>query len=150
MSVRGQQPKSSVNEGIRLEMQSRQATNILALRGSRRAQISSCGMIGATSSTRLRERIKRLGPYTSAAFVLVPLLIVEPLKLAALWIVGEGHWFAGTVSLIIAYAGSLFVVERLFRVLKPNILRAPALAKGWACFIVVRRTGYRYLKKVLA
>ena len=87
----------------------------------------------------LHRRIKRIGPYTAAGLVLVPLLIVEPLKLVAVFVAGSGHWFTGTAVLLLAYAGSLFVVERLFRLLKPNILRAPALARGWAWLAALRR-----------
>jgi hypothetical protein len=97
-----------------------------------------------------RKRIDRIGPYTAAVLVLVPLMIVEPLKLVAVWIAGERHWSTGAIVLVIAYAGSLFVVERLFRRLKPNILRAPLLARAWAKFVAVRRSGYRYLRRLMA
>jgi hypothetical protein len=36
--------------------------------------------------------------------ILLPLLLVEPLKLAALVIAGKGHWLAGTGIIIGAYA----------------------------------------------
>ena len=51
------------------------------------------------------------------------LLIVEPLKLIALVIAGEGHWLTGTAVLVAAYAVSILIVERLFRLLKPNLMR---------------------------
>ena len=47
----------------------------------------------------------------------VPLAIIEPLKVLALLVVGDGHFIAGTLVMIGAYAGSLFVTERLFTVL---------------------------------
>jgi hypothetical protein len=78
----------------------------------------------------MRERIDRIGPYAALVLVLVPLLVVEPLKLIALLIAGEGHWIGGLACLLLAYAGSLFIVERLFRLLRPNMMRSPVLARG--------------------
>jgi hypothetical protein len=65
---------------------------------------------------RLRRRIQRLKPYPSLLVLLVPLTLVEPLKMAALLVAGKGHWLSGTGMIIAAYAASLFIVERLFRV----------------------------------
>jgi hypothetical protein len=62
--------------------------------------------------TRFRLRLARLGPYPSLA--------------------GEGHWLTGTVVLIAAYASSLLIVERLFRLLKPNLLRLRWIERGWS------------------
>ena len=97
-----------------------------------------------------RQGIERIGPYTALLLVLVPLMIVEPLKLVAVWIAGEGHWVTGAIALVVAYAGSLLVVERLFRRLKPNILRAPPLARAWGAFASLRRSAYRYLRQLTA
>ena len=52
----------------------------------------------------------------------MPLAVAEPLKLATLFIVGKGHWIAGVVAMICAYAVSLFVTERLFQIVKPKLL----------------------------
>jgi hypothetical protein len=81
--------------------------------------------------TTFRRRLSRLGPYTSLAIVLIPLAIVEPLKLIALFIAGEGHWLTGTAVLVAAYAFSLLIVERLFRLLKPNLMRLPWFQRAW-------------------
>jgi hypothetical protein len=78
-----------------------------------------------------RRRLARLGPYISLAIVLIPLAIVEPLKLLALVIAGEGHWLTGTMVLLIAYAFSLLIVERLFRLLKPNLMRLQWVQRAW-------------------
>jgi hypothetical protein len=93
-----------------------------------------------------RERLARLGPYTALAIVILPLAIVEPLKLMAVVIAGEGHWLAGTVVLIAAYAVSLFIVERLFHVLKPKIMRLRWFAAGWLWFTALRERAWRLLR----
>jgi hypothetical protein len=40
-------------------------------------------------------------------------------------VAGEGHWITGTAMIIAAYLGSLLVVERIFRIVKPKLLILP-------------------------
>jgi hypothetical protein len=49
-----------------------------------------------------------------------PLLIVERLKLIALFVAGEGHFVI--LITICAYGASLLITERLFVILKPKLL----------------------------
>jgi hypothetical protein len=91
-----------------------------------------------TALSGIRRRIQKLGPYQSLILILLPLLLVEPLKLAALVIAGKGHWLAGTGIIIGAYATSLLCVERLFRALKPKLLMMKWFAKGWSWFSAFR------------
>ncbi|MGY4496990.1 hypothetical protein ACVWYH_000917 [Bradyrhizobium sp. GM24.11] len=86
--------------------------------------------------TNLRAAIERLGPYQSLILLLVPASIVEPLKLAAVAIAGDGHWITGSVVIVAAYAASLLVVERLFRIVKPKLLMLPWFVRIWSCFAV--------------
>ena len=86
----------------------------------------------------LRRFLERLGPYQSLLVLAVPLAIIEPLKVLALLVVGDGHFIAGTLVMIGAYAGSLFVTERLFRVLKPKLLTLPWFARIWSSFVTAR------------
>ncbi|MGA7809192.1 hypothetical protein [Bradyrhizobium sp.] len=85
-----------------------------------------------------RRAIETLGPYQSLALVLVPLCVVEPLKLAAVAIAGNGHWLTGTGMIVAAYAASIFVVERLFELVKPRLLTLDWFAWLWAKFVVLR------------
>jgi hypothetical protein len=88
------------------------------------------------STAGVRQAIERLGPYQSIVLLAVPTGLIEPLKLVAVAIAGEGHWIAGTAMIIAAYAGSLFVVERLFRIVKPKLMThlvRKALGKNSDC-----------------
>jgi hypothetical protein len=87
---------------------------------------------------RLRRFIEARGPYQSLALLLVPTSLVEPLKLVAVVVAGDGHWITGTAMIVIAYAASLLFVERLFRIVKPKLLTLPWFAWLWALFIVFR------------
>jgi hypothetical protein len=61
-----------------------------------------------------RRKIQQFGPYKSLAILLVPLVIVEPVKMAGLAFVGLGHWVAGACMIVGAYAAGLLVFDRLF------------------------------------
>jgi hypothetical protein len=91
-----------------------------------------------TFLARGRRRLQQISPYLSLLLLLVPLLLVEPLKLVALFIAGTGHWLTGTGMLVAAYAGSLLVVERLFRVLKPKLMMMGWFARLWTGFVTLR------------
>lgn len=91
-----------------------------------------------TLLARARRRIQKLGPYQSLALLLVPVSLVEPLKLIALFVAGGGHWLTGTGIMVAAYAASLLVLERLFRVVKPKLLMLVWFAKVWNWVIVLR------------
>jgi hypothetical protein len=79
----------------------------------------------------VRRRIQQLGPYQSLALLIVPAGLVEPLKIAALFVAGTGHWFSGTAMIIGAYAVSLLIIERLFRVVKPKLMMLGWFSSLW-------------------
>jgi hypothetical protein len=72
--------------------------------------------------SKIRRRIEALGPYQSLILLAVPTSIVEPLKLVAVAIAGDGHWITGMLVIVAAYTASLLLVERLFPVVKPKLM----------------------------
>ena len=91
-----------------------------------------------TTLSRLRRRIQQLRPYPSLLLLIAPLAIVEPAKFLALLVAGKGHWLSGTVMIVVAYAASLLVIERLFRSVKPKLLMLNWFAKIWKKITKVR------------
>ena len=87
-----------------------------------------------------RRWLEGLGPYQSLAVLAVPAAIVEPLKLVAVAVCGSGHWFTGAAVIVAAYATSLLFVERLFSIVKPNLLKLRWFASAWKWFTRVRHT----------
>ena len=85
-----------------------------------------------------RRRIQKFGPYQSMALLLVPVTLVEPLKFVALFVAGEGHWLTGTGMILGAYAVSILLVERLFRVVKPKLMTLSWFAKLWTRLVALR------------
>jgi hypothetical protein len=86
----------------------------------------------------VRAAIERLPPYPSLLVLAVPLAVVEPLKLGALLILGDGHLMTGTAAIVCAYAVSLFVTERVFVVVKPKLLELSWFAILWKWFVAAR------------
>ena len=80
----------------------------------------------------IRRAIERLGPYQSLALLAVPVCTVEPAKLLAVALVGKGHWITGTAMIVAAYACSLFVVHRLFSIVKPKLLTLRWFSRAWS------------------
>src|ERR1700759_1413628 len=78
-----------------------------------------------TLAAAARRRIQQFGPYKSLAVLLVPLLIVEPVKMTGMAFVGLGHWIGGACMIVGAYAASLLVVDRLYRVVKSKLYTMP-------------------------
>ena len=101
------------------------------------------------SDNSLRQRVKRIGPYTAVALVLLPVMVIEPLKVVGVWVAGKGHWLTGTFVVASAYAASLLLADKLFHVLKPNMLRAPLLAEAWRRLVVVCSATNRFLRHLI-
>ena len=91
-----------------------------------------------TFLARVRRRLQKISPYASLILLLVPLLLVEPLKLVAVIVAGKGHWLTGTGMLVGAYAASLLVTERLFQIVKPKLMTIGLFAKLWSGFAALR------------
>ena len=86
----------------------------------------------------VRRRIQRLGPYQSMVLLVIPLAVVKPLKFASLFVAGKGHWLTGTGMIVAAYAVSLLIVERLFRIVRPKLTTLGWFAKLWEYYVALR------------
>jgi len=95
----------------------------------------------------VRRSIEGLGPHQSLALLALPVCLVEPLKLIAVFFVGEGHWITGSAMITLAYAASSIVVERLFMIVKPKLLKLRRFARLWSWFIVQRYKLARPLRR---
>jgi hypothetical protein len=85
-----------------------------------------------------RRKIQQFGPYKCLGMLLFPLLIVEPLKIAGLAFVSLGHWAAGACVIIGAYAASLLIIDRLYRVAKSKLMTMKWFAALVTVFVKTR------------
>jgi hypothetical protein len=87
------------------------------------------------AKTRLLDRVRgwivSLGPYASLALFAVPVIILEPAKPLAGYLIGTGHFFAGAVTFITAEVLKLTFVERLFQLNREKLLSIRAFAWGY-------------------
>ncbi len=79
----------------------------------------------------IRGRIESLGPYPSLFLLAVPTALIEPLKLVAVAVAGDGHWITGSCMIVGAYATSLLVLERLFLMVRPKLMTLGWFARLW-------------------
>jgi hypothetical protein len=86
----------------------------------------------------LRRWLQRLTPYGALLLLAAPVVTVELLKLAAVFVLGGGHWLTGSIVMLCAYALSILFVERLFRILKPKLLTLKWFAAIWRWFVAAR------------
>ncbi len=75
---------------------------------------------------RIGEALGRLPPYVALVALGVPLLVIEPAKLLAVWWAAQGHIVQGTVLLLVAQVLSLLVCERIF-----HAAYRPLMRIGW-------------------
>jgi hypothetical protein len=80
---------------------------------------------------RARRWIVSLRPYSALALFAVPVLILEPAKPLAGYLLGTGHFFAGAVTFITAEVLKLTLVDRLFQLNRAKLLSIPAFAWGY-------------------
>jgi hypothetical protein len=92
-----------------------------------------------TLLARIRRHIQKLSPYQSLLLLMVPVALVEPFKIVALFVAGKGHWFSGTAMICMAYAVSLLVIERLFRIVRPKLVMMSWFATIWDFATKLRR-----------
>jgi hypothetical protein len=101
--------------------------------------------------------IESLSPYATLAVFLIPLILLEPVKPVSAYFIASGHFVSGSLALILAEVLKILIVERVFHVGRPKLMRIKAFARtydvvvGWLTWLqalppwqAVRR-GFRQL-----
>jgi len=86
----------------------------------------------------LERWVGRLSPGPALAVFLVPSLMLVPVKLAALWFIGEGQPMMGLAVLVLAKLVGTAVVARLFALTRPALLRMPRFAAVYARWVAFK------------
>ncbi|WAC74006.1 hypothetical protein OU995_04545 [Roseateles sp. SL47] len=71
----------------------------------------------------LEAAVRRLPPYLALLVLLVPSLFLLPVKLLALWLIGQGHAAMGLGVILSAKLVGTAVVAHLFALTQPALLR---------------------------
>lgn len=77
---------------------------------------------------RMRKWIGSLGPYPSLALFAVPVVILEPVKPAAAYLVSTGRFSTGMAVLTVGEILKLVIIERLFKLCRYKLLKIPLFA----------------------
>lgn len=80
---------------------------------------------------RFRRWIGSLRPYPSLALFAVPLIVLEPVKPVAAYLIGTGQIATGVTVLTIGEILKLVIVERLFKLCRRKLLKIPLFAWGY-------------------
>lgn len=79
--------------------------------------------------------IKSLNPYATLPIFLIPLVILEPVKPLCAYLVVTGHFVPGVVLLICGEVLKITIVERIFHIARPQLMKIEAFA--WTYNFVV-------------
>jgi hypothetical protein len=69
-----------------------------------------------------------LGPYATLAIFLIPLIMLEPVKPVGVYLMASGHFYFGVVVLGIGEVLKILIVERIFHIGRPKLMRIKAFA----------------------
>jgi len=83
----------------------------------------------------LGARIQTLPPYAALALFLLPTLLLVPVKLLALWVIGQGQVLLGTLVILGAKVVGTAIVARLFTLTRPALLQLAWFAHWHARWI---------------
>lgn len=77
----------------------------------------------------LEERIRALPPYVALALFLLPTAMLLPVKLLALWLIGQGKVWGGTLVILGAKLVGTAIVARLFALTQPALMQLAWFAR---------------------
>lgn len=77
----------------------------------------------------VEARIRALPPYGALAIFLLPTLLLLPVKLLALWLIGQGQVLAGTGVIVAAKLVGTAIVARLFGLTQSTLMQLAWFAR---------------------
>jgi hypothetical protein len=93
---------------------------------------------GHWAFARIHRWILSLRPYPTLLLFTVPVVVLEPVKPLALYLVATGHATLAVSALAIAEMIKLVLIERLFSVSRDKLLSIPAFAWGYGKYAAVK------------
>jgi hypothetical protein len=86
----------------------------------------------------LEAGLRRLPPYAALAVLLLPSLLIIPIKLLALWLITQGQALLGLAVIVAAKLGGTAVLAWLFHLIQPALMQLP-----WFASLYARWTGWK-------
>ena len=85
--------------------------------------------------------IASLGPYATLAAFLIPVILLEPIKPVAAYLIASGHLVTGVTALVLGEVLKIMIVERIFQIGRPKLMTIYAFARvyefamGWLTWV---------------
>ena len=86
----------------------------------------------------LEGALRRLPPYAALAVLLLPSLLIIPIKLAALWLISQGRPVIGLTVILLAKLIGTALLARLFHLIQPALMQL-----GWFARLYVRWSAWK-------
>lgn len=86
----------------------------------------------------VEARVQALPPWAALLVCALPTALLLPVKLLALWTVGNGYVVLGMAVIVLAKVAGTAVVARLFTLTQPALLRLPWFAWGYAHWLAFK------------
>lgn len=80
---------------------------------------------------RLEDRLRRLPPWGALLAFFVPVLLLLPVKVLALFLFSHGHAASGVTVLVLAKLAGTAVVARIFQLVEGPLMRIPWFARWY-------------------
>lgn len=86
----------------------------------------------------VERSVQALPPYAALLVFVAPSLALLPIKLFALWLIGNGHGFLGVTVIVVAKIAGTAVVARLFMLTQPALMKL-----AWFASLYLRWTTWK-------
>jgi hypothetical protein len=90
--------------------------------------------------------VQRLPPYGALALFFAPMLSLLPVKLLALYWIGQGHAAAGIAVIIAAKLVGTAVLARLFSLTHPTLMRLAWFARLYARWMALKQRALGHVR----
>ena len=82
--------------------------------------------------------IDRLPPYPTLLVFIIPVLLLLPFKLSALWLLAHGHWLGGALVFFLAKIVGVAVTAFLFGACRAKLMQLDWFARFYAAVLRAR------------
>jgi hypothetical protein len=86
----------------------------------------------------LRRWIVSLRPYPTLMLFAAPVIVLEPAKPVAFYLMATGHLHLGCAAIVVAELLKLVLIERLFHISRDKLMSIPAFAWGYGKYRLAR------------
>lgn len=98
----------------------------------------------------IERAARRLPPWGALLAFLVPLTTLLPVKIAAVWLIGTGHYLSGLVVLVIGKTVGTALSARLFTLVHPQLMSFPWFAASYAWVVAFKARVLGYVRSLPA